>query len=89
MSSEALNTQTMEQAGGAELPKIGYSIKEASKIVGLGRTTLWKAVEDGKLTVIKSGRRRLFLLSDLQTYMDLLRSESVEPRRARAQAGES
>jgi excisionase family DNA binding protein len=51
------------------LPKIGYSIKEAEKITGLGRTTLWKAIDEGRLKCFKVGRRRIFSLEHLEEFL--------------------
>ncbi|MFP5262024.1 MAG: helix-turn-helix domain-containing protein [Blastocatellia bacterium] len=51
------------------LPKIGFSIKEAQKITGLGRTTLWKALNDGRLKYFSVGRRKLFSIEHLQDFL--------------------
>jgi excisionase family DNA binding protein len=42
------------------LTPFGISIKEAIKVTGLGRTTLWKAINSGRLGCYKVGRRILF-----------------------------
>ena len=51
------------------LPKIVYSIKEATQITDLSRTTLWKAVRDGKLQCVRIGRRVLFTLQALEEFL--------------------
>lgn len=68
MSAELIATE--DQASMPELPKIGYSIKEAEKITGVGRTTLWHAVNDGRLKYFKIGRRVLFSLEHLNEFMN-------------------
>jgi excisionase family DNA binding protein len=55
----------------ASLPKVGYSMKEAQKITGLGKTTLWEAIADGELKCFKVGRRTLFSLKHLEDFMAL------------------
>ena len=69
MSSHVASTKASSEPTDTALPKIGYSYKEAQKITGLGRTTLWKAVEDGKLKCFKIGRRRLFSPEHLREFM--------------------
>ncbi|MCI0485017.1 MAG: helix-turn-helix domain-containing protein [Blastocatellia bacterium] len=77
MSTHALTPQptpqpTSQATGdpvGAALPKVGYSYKEAQAITGLGRTSLWKAMKDGRLKCFKVGRRRLFSPKHLSDFM--------------------
>lgn len=52
-----------------KLPKLGYSMKEAVKITGLGKSTLWQAVYDGELQHFKIGRRILFSEEHLRTFL--------------------
>lgn len=49
MSSNINNIEPKKRKRSTTLPKLGYSVKEAEKITGLGRTTLWKAVEERRL----------------------------------------
>ena len=51
------------------LPKVGYSMKEAQSITGLGKTTLWEAIANGELKCYKVGRRTLFSLKHLEDFM--------------------
>jgi excisionase family DNA binding protein len=69
MSSEAMAIETANNTGGMALPKLGYSIKEAEKITGLGRTTLWKAINNGRLKCFRAGRRVLFSLDHLTDFL--------------------
>ncbi len=39
--------------------RIAYSIAEASKLTGLGRTTLYGLIGNGQLASVKIGNRRL------------------------------
>lgn len=51
--------------------KLGHSVKEAQRITGLGRTTLWKAINKGRLKCFKVGRRILFSPEHLQEFLKL------------------
>ena len=44
-----------------EIPpeKLTYTMKEAAAALGVGRTTLWRAISDGKLAALKLGSRTL------------------------------
>jgi excisionase family DNA binding protein len=53
----------------AALPKLGYSVREAEKITGLGRTTLWKAIDEGRLKCFRVGRRVLFSEDHLRSFL--------------------
>lgn len=39
--------------------RLAYSVTEVANITGLGRTTVYKLIGEGKLQSIKIGRRRL------------------------------
>ena len=69
MRDEAVNADAITESGNKSLPQIGYSLREAQKITGLGRTTLWKAMEEGKLKCFKVGRRRIFSLGHLEEFL--------------------
>jgi len=49
--------------------KIAYSVKEASTIANVGRSTLYLAINDGALPIKKFGRRTLILHEDLVTWL--------------------
>lgn len=49
--------------------KITYSVKEAATAVGIGKTTLWKAISDGKLPAIKLGNRTLIAADALRAWL--------------------
>lgn len=67
--------------------KVSYSIKEATQITGLGRTTLWQAVEDGRLRCFKVGRRVLFSLEHLQEFLKSYEVNGDQPHRLRPIGG--
>lgn len=61
-----------------DLPKLGYSMKEATRITGLGKSTLWEAVYKGELLHFKVGRRVLFSEAHLRSFL-----EKFEKRRTK------
>lgn len=76
MSSDVMSSEVSNQSVPV-LPKLGYSIKEAVAITGVGRTTLWKAIDEGKLKCFKVGRRRLFSIQHLEDFLELYESGST------------
>lgn len=49
--------------------KLAYGIKEAASALGLGRTTIWRAIRDGKLPASKVGNRTLITKEALQAWL--------------------
>ena len=52
--------------------ELAVSIEEAARRAGVGRTTIYEAVNDGKLVIRKSGRRSLVLVDELQNWLSSL-----------------
>jgi excisionase family DNA binding protein len=50
--------------------KIAYTVPEAAKAVGVGRTTMWKNVREGTLPSFKWNGRVLIRRDDLQRAID-------------------
>lgn len=50
-------------------PRLSYSVAEASRATGIGRTTLYKLMGDGSLSSVKIGNRRLIPASALQAIL--------------------
>lgn len=67
----AIDTGAERKSSNVSMPKLGYSIKEAERITGIGRTTLWKAINKGRLKCFKVGRRVLFSSEHLQDFLKL------------------
>lgn len=55
-----------------ELPpeKITFTLKEASSALGVGKTTLYAAIADGRLVALKMGSRTLIPADSLRSWID-------------------
>jgi hypothetical protein len=50
----------------AEVKPLAVTIGTARKISGLGNTTVWKLIGEGRLDTVSVGRRRLILYGSLE-----------------------
>ena len=48
---------------------LAYGLPEASRLLGLGRTTLYAAINSRELKAVKAGRRTLITHQALQDYL--------------------
>lgn len=57
-----------------ELPpaKLSYTLKEAAAAIGVGRSTLHKAIAEGRLKAVKLGNRTLIPADTLRAWLDAL-----------------
>ena len=51
--------------------KIGLTIEEAAETTGIGRNTMRKLVEWGKLPVLKVGRKTIIRKDALERFMEI------------------
>ncbi len=49
--------------------KLAYGIKDAASALGIGRTTIWRAIKEGKLPAVKVGNRTLIRTEALQAWL--------------------
>ncbi len=54
----------------APAEKLTYSIREAAGALGVGRSTLYKALSEGTLSALKLGNRTLIPAETLRTWMN-------------------
>ena len=54
------------------MQKISVTLAEATTLSGIGRTSLYKLFNEGKLTPRKAGKRTLILVSDLEAFINSL-----------------
>jgi excisionase family DNA binding protein len=52
--------------------KISFTIEQAVKATGIGRTAIFAAIKSGRLVARKNGRRTLIASSDLQQFISNL-----------------
>jgi len=56
----------MHEANPFPTPRLTLTIREALRATGLGRSTLYKLIDDGKVRRVKIGKRSLIVFEDLQ-----------------------
>lgn len=49
--------------------RVSYSISDAVKVSGIGRTSVYEAIKAGRLQARKLGRRTLILKTDLHQWV--------------------
>jgi excisionase family DNA binding protein len=60
---------------------LAYSIPEVCSLAGAGRTSVYEAINDGKLIAHKRGSRTIIFSGDLQRWLDSL--PQVEAKHAK------
>ena len=60
--------------------KLALTIEEAAAYTGIGRNTMRKLVEWGKLPVLKVGRKGLIRSDMLETFMELNEGKNLRDR---------
>lgn len=55
--------------------KIAFSVEETARALSVGRTKLYELVKTGEIRATKLGRRTLFLVRDIDAFLDRLRQE--------------
>jgi excisionase family DNA binding protein len=53
----------------ADTPPLALSVNAASKASGIGRTTIFGLIRDGRLPAVKLGSRTLIRVADLETLL--------------------
>jgi excisionase family DNA binding protein len=52
------------------------TIPQACKLTGLGRSTIYRLFDDGKIRRLKAGSRTLIKMDDLEAYIESLTTPS-------------
>lgn len=52
--------------------KIAVSIPEAALLCGVGKSTIYRLIDSGKIKRRKLGKRALILVADIEAYMNSL-----------------
>lgn len=53
-----------------DIPKLGFSIKEACKATSLGRTSIYNHIASGRLRVVRIGGRTVIPAESLRALLD-------------------
>ena len=67
--SKVANSNERREARAISVVKLGMTIDEAAEISGIGRNTMRKLVEWGKLPVLKVGRKTIIRTDTLEQFM--------------------
>lgn len=51
--------------------KLAYGIKEAAIALGVSKTTIWRAMKEGKVSAVKVGNRTLIRTEALQAWLSV------------------
>jgi excisionase family DNA binding protein len=81
MNSSHTNNLTQ---GGPERVKRLYSIKETAESLGLSRSTLYGYCQSGDLNFIKIGERRLIEASEIDAFIQRMRSATINQAQTKA-----
>jgi excisionase family DNA binding protein len=52
------------------MDEIAVSIKSAAKAIGIGRTSIYRLINEGRLTTVKLGRRTLIKAESLRRLIE-------------------
>jgi excisionase family DNA binding protein len=73
-------TTSRHQEHQTDAPPLGLAINAAAVSVGVGRWSIYAAINSGALRAVKIGSRTIILESDLKTWMAQLPSYTVGGR---------
>jgi excisionase family DNA binding protein len=57
------------------MEKIGYSVEEAVRAPGIGRTVMYEKIRNGEIASVKVGRHRIIPADALRAYFAALQAE--------------
>jgi excisionase family DNA binding protein len=61
--------QTRKNSDQTDLSKLAVSTFEAAEIAGIGRTTIYEAIQSGALKSVKIGKQRLIRIAVLDEWL--------------------
>lgn len=61
---------------------LSYTIEEATKLTGLGRTRLYEELNSGRLRAVKAGKRTLIPHAAIQEWLQNLEAYPLQSRSA-------
>ena len=75
---ESANMKATSQLSAGD--RFAYPIAEIPTLSGIGRTSIYGAISDGKLRAVKHGRRTLVLAEDLKQWLAELPAMNPKPK---------
>jgi excisionase family DNA binding protein len=61
--------------------RLALSVHDVARLTGLGRTTIYAAINVGDLVARKSGRRTIILTADLEVFLNKLPPVNAKKQR--------
>jgi excisionase family DNA binding protein len=58
-------------------PGLAVRVEDAAKLVGIGRTEIYKAIREGSLASLKIGKRRLIRVETLREWLAALEQRTA------------
>ena len=69
--NKVANSNERKEVRAISVVKLGMTIDEAAEISGIGRNTMRKLVEWGKLPVLKVGRKTIIRMDTLEQFLSV------------------
>jgi excisionase family DNA binding protein len=67
----------MHQAQPFQAPHLTVTIREACRATGIGKTTLYKLIDSGRIRRVKIGKRTLIVFDDLRKLVSAEREDDA------------
>jgi hypothetical protein len=81
VAMETIHPGITGRASGDDLEPLAVTFKVASRITGLGLTTLWKLAKENRIEIVRVGRRTLPTYRGLKRLLLLEPTNTQQPRR--------
>ncbi|MGA2080244.1 MAG: helix-turn-helix domain-containing protein [Holophaga sp.] len=52
------------------IPKLAFTVEEAAEALNIGKTSTYAMIEEGRLRVVRLGRKILIPVTELQAFLD-------------------
>jgi excisionase family DNA binding protein len=81
VASEPVEPAVEERSASVKVPatvalvqtdKLALSVRETRKLLGIGQTTIYRAMNEGKIPAVKFGKRTLIPTKGLRDWLDAL-----------------
>jgi excisionase family DNA binding protein len=69
MDLRKFNTYSTNQPANAPQP-LAFSVEDAARALGIGRTITFRLIKEGKLAVVRVGRRTLVPVQEVEAFLN-------------------